>query len=515
MQTEYTGTEYFKAPKHFKTVRLNHEQIIQRGVNNGFGSVTARCHGMSQNGFDHVVVRNFITGDPRVSPITDPQGDVYLSYLAVSASERYERPISFPMLPGLLEIYEQHGLIPSVKEMLDRIIIVNPQFKNNEIKGHPFTDPVVLALQQFNHLGPGIFSATFPTVDTIKSARSLGLEIIQSADLINANKAHLREYSKRYGISMIFGNVIRKTDDIYKTLEDLQRRNSGKVWLKIPFASGGDGVKSYQGIMSEQRLLQAIKEFRFLLKRAFEVAEFENTGISHLWPEDSLTPFGGLVLEQDVFDAYGKEFDITICSNALEIGFDGTVTDLGDFKQITVDGAYMGSRPIQLSEEAKLLVDANNIGTAKYVTNELNHYGIIGTDYALVVHRPTGRTEAALELEINQRDPISWDAQQAALKVFRRYGKVGSFINTNLVFPENITTIDQLKRFTSLNGHSFLDGKIESGMVIPIAVRSIFTQINGAVEPIFESPVAKCIIVAENSDHCSQIRSMLAENGVK
>ena len=135
MQTEYTGTEYFKAPKHFKTVRLNHEQIIQRGVNNGFGSVTARCHGMSQNGFDHVVVRNFITGDPRVSPITDPQGDVYLSYLAVSASERYERPISFPMLPGLLEIYEQHGLIPSVKEMLDRIIIVNPQFKNNEIKG--------------------------------------------------------------------------------------------------------------------------------------------------------------------------------------------------------------------------------------------------------------------------------------------------------------------------------------------------------------------------------------------
>lgn len=119
-------TETLKTNEVFKPLitRLTTEQRIKRATNGGFGQITAESYGVS--GGPTVELRNYVTDDIEISPITNPVEDAYLAYMAVPSLGREGYALTWSLMPGLLEFYQRVGLTPNADELKKRLIQVTP-----------------------------------------------------------------------------------------------------------------------------------------------------------------------------------------------------------------------------------------------------------------------------------------------------------------------------------------------------------------------------------------------------
>ncbi len=506
--------------------RLTPEQIVDMAVNSGYGPTTVRCHGYNLRDGNVLTAANFVNGDPLVSPIgsytgigdmVTADGDAYLATLPVAAAGRHGHILTLPLMPGLLNLYEQQGITDSAANLASRLHIVNPQVTAGQVLGHPYTNPIHLLEKTGKRFDSDmLFAATFPTEETKKAAIRLGLRPVQESHQRLATKSLLHQKAVEYGIKMLEGHVINTPEQVVQAAEFFASHHTGKIWFKIPFASGGDGVFAYDGEMTPEAFRQQINRLRHIFSAAFKTGDFDGMTVNDAWPPGNIAPSSGVLVEWDAQDQYekltGRPCKIQNCSNVLITDKSHHSVIAGEFEQITTNGAFVGSRSIRHRDDEIDQIDQNNRGIVGFATTELNHYGILGTDYIIVRNAETDEVLGVNVLEINLRDSISYNAQAAAANVYHRHNSFGSFINTNLRFSEPITSLNQLRHLTTLNSHSLLDGDMEKGMLVPIAVRTLFQEKpDGNTIPVAPSPVVKCVIVGQNSQQCAQIREQLRQ----
>lgn len=500
--------------------RVPQPELIKRLATYGFEQITAECLGIDLSSKPPIVgVRNFINGDPHVGLIPSPKGDAYLEGLVIPTLGENARAISFPPMPGLLKLYEEQGIISKSADEFRalNLIQVEPDVRpvGEDIMGHPYLNPLARLGQKVIDNGSP-FVATFPTEEAKAQARQLGFDPIQETEQVRANKVSLHTFAKEYKIPMfdswVLGENINQLDGV---LGEINSKGIKSVWIKVDNTSGGDGVNRYQGEMTLEAITAYLRSVRTKLAKGMKLSEYaEMKSIDEYWPSEMGIPRDGLIFERDAQDQFpGKK--VRICSNALEVHKDGKVLVHGDFEQLFEPGdggAYLGSSPISFDAETTKKLDIINGSIAKMANEKFNFAGVMGVDY-IVIEDQTGKVEDIRVIEGNYRDPISFSANTAAAKVAYRHGvEQYSFINSNLTFDILIHNVDQLRAKTTLpDGKSLLDGSIETGMIVPLAPRSLFDS-NGNC--LYESPVVKCIVMGRNADHCKSLLEQLKQIGI-
>jgi hypothetical protein len=500
--------------------RLPQKELAPRLARLGFEGITAQCLGLDPSQMPAIIgTRNFINGDPQVGLVPSPKDDAYLAGLVISTLGDDAVALSFPPMPGLLELYTRQGIIfkPADAFRRENLITVEPDVieVDGNIMGNPHLNPVALAVAQGKIVdGNHALVATFPTDEAKAHARQIGLNPIQETEQGKANKVSLHTNAKEYGIPMFDSYVLDKNiDQLNDVVAELAQNGVKSVWLKIDNTSGGDGVRKYTGPMTYEGITKFLAEIRGNFEATMHLSEYENVkSIEDFWPSDMGIPKDGLIIERDGQDQFpGKK--VRICSNAMEVRQNGQVVVHGDFEQLFepgANGAYLGSKPTTFDAETTARLDKINGDIARLAAEKFNFAGVMGVDY-VVIEDENGHVEDIRVLEGNFRDPISFSANTAAAKVAEAQGTESySFINTNLTFEVNITSMEDLRSVTTLaDGTCLLDGTPETGMVVPLATRSLFHE-DGSVA--YESPVVKFIVMGANEDHCLSILGSLRNN---
>jgi hypothetical protein len=468
-----------------------------------------------------IACQNFVVDASAAQPLSDPTGDVYLTFLAIGASAPGDIVLTLRTIPGLLEAYHELGLLSPSTAVLE----VNPVL-DDKVTGYPHASPLMQLMRtpskvaELQNLVEGkeapVFVGTFLTDEMRHALSEIGCDFVQTTNpALTNNKLSFGRASRDYGYEVMpqvaleeQRNFAEATLLALRTLHE-RRRNEAPLsgpltlaWLKLAGGSGGDFVQKidisgHDAVSADPlpaikaAVEQAYQRLRSSVVSAFERNQYGEGALERFWPHESLSPVESSVLvEQDV-RARGSVH--TNASNLMIIREDGSFSIEGYFCQITgADGDYRGSMPwnpeADLSEEALEQLSSGMEGIARYAYKS-GLRGYIGVDF-FVVKEPN-ETLSVVMTEMNGRIPISGAAKIIADKL-----QAPAWINVNLELPEPIYSYEdfnrQLGELAQLDPRGF--GRCQ---VIPQAFRTMYDG-----ERFQASRRLKALIVGPTKEEC-------------
>jgi hypothetical protein len=488
-----------------------------------FAGSVINAHGVKQGSYIPVTCQNFLPDSSARQPISNPEGDSYLTFLGIGAADYNGVVVTLKTLGGVLDYYRSIGLITNNT----RVIEVNPILSQNSYKGYPNSSPLECLvkdnialgqLQKLNKHDDLIFVGTFLTDHMRDTLNSLGLNFVQQANPFITNNKEL--FHANCKCNLMPSILINGEDDLLSAIQLLKDSiiktgitEDGSIiaWLKLSGGSGGDFVQKIvvsndeamspylDGILTN-KVFDAIRNIRNSVEKAFNNNDYGRNALESFWSADKLSPNdSALVLEQDVRT---KGEILANCSNLILINTDGSFRTLGNYKQITgIDGDYIGSRPYDPNSEYAEFSDRlhTNMETIVQYAMQNNHYGFAGVDY-FAVKTPDGQIEFVMT-ELNARMPISGTAHIMAQKL-----QASAWINVNLEADKEIISFSDFEKMYSehiltANDATLLkNGQLNACKIIPQAFRTLQDN-SGQIIP---SAKFKALIVGPDIRSCER-----------
>lgn len=452
---------------------------------------------------------NFVNPE-RFTILPEPYGDAYLGYLPIFVAGPGEVVITPRLFKGLREHYEQLGIIQP-----GQLVEIPHRFEDEDLAS-PYAFPHGDVLERMaRQVSGGTLrrdmrtSVLLPTIigEAVREqAKQLGMQVLDtpSSDKTN-NKEDLRDHAEEYGIDMMPGVIARgevTPESLAQVIADLQTKGplTHGVWVKLPGGSGGDTVLHVQDVTPEG-LTAAIAEMRVRFDESAEIRAAKN--LEDSWPDATFAPNGsGLIIELDA----NNLGDVLVLGSAHGVSAaDGTVNILGHFRQITVDGSFVGSSRYYPDERTQALIDDQIRATAKYNADRNGYHGIQGPDY-VVIRTPDGQI-IVRTLELNTRPIISTYAWYAAEKL-----GVPHWINTNITLGSGVASFEE---FAERIGPDMVYNPQTGEGVLLLASRSVVGEEDGE-ERVIASPHAKVLVLAQTPEGAEELlRRLQKEHGVQ
>jgi hypothetical protein len=507
----------------------------------GLGHTFAQCH--SRSG-PVVTVGNWIVGPEEVGQgawchVPDPNGDAYLTGLNAVAAYPGERPLVFRLMPGWAGHLQAIGLLsPEVAiDEVDPVIqerdVVHRGKPVRRLAGYPYTDPLACAVRSGLTFSDRPNVATiFPTPLVREQVRALGGELLQISNAAVTNdKAAFREAAERYGFPVFPGAVIRSPHELSAQIAWLNRafeRAGGErtvryaARLKDPRGSGGDGVQAIAGPVTTAGLEHALALIREDIRSAYELNDYGGGAGWRAWYGAEDEPFPHpLILEQDAQTLGEVVFN---GSFLVRLEDDGAYSVPQIFGQRTdQNGSFRGGYSVdRLSPnwaslcdrecEARLFQAID--GVARYWYSELGVRGMGGVDFMLI--RGADGSIAPYLFDPNVRPTINSISSIVADKVYRAHN-FSAWANTNVWATHNLVSIEDLKALLDLGPGLDLFNGCARGIVVPMAVRSMFRQgDDGSVQCSRPSNGAKFLVAAPTHAAVEEILELLrARRGLR
>jgi len=498
-----------------------------------FARTQIEAHGVEVGARPVVLSQNFVVDAAAAQPLSQPNGDVYLSFMGIGASAPGDTVLSLTTLPGLIEAYRSMGLLhPSTT-----VFEVSPLL-DTQVTGYPHTSPLERLVGDsslredfstlFNARERPIFVGTFLTTRMRRLLKDIDCDFVQHASPALTNNKHRFGFmSSTYGYSTMPHVLLEQQNDVTKAaqlaLEGLQSQLSRGTeladsitvaWMKLSGGSGGDFVQkisipredatSPDSLPSITRAIEQARERLYAsTKEAFVYNDYGDGALESFWPTGAFSPSkSSIIIEQDI-RARGEVR--ANASNLMVLNADGTYTVEGSFRQITgADGDYRGSMPFDpRADFPSGLVDsleANLAGIARYA-HELNLRGFIGVDFFIVESHP-GNFEVVMT-ELNGRIPISGASKIMADKI-----GAPAWINVNLDLPAVITSYEDFE--TQVGELSrFSPGDFSSCKIIPQAFRTLYDG-----DTMVPSGALKALIVGPSQAACMACLEDLSSSGL-
>lgn len=468
----------------------------------GIGISTLMAHGVTT--LEEVapyLMLNYVCGDHRLA-LNAPHADFYLGTTVLPALRPGENAIVNTVLPGLLDLWRHHGLIPNDSH----IIQVDPRVPTFERYpfGYPFTDPLsnITAdlLPNRNGTAPVLIS-TFSNDQIRTHAQQLGFDTLGNHSSVDANsKARLRANAAEYGIKMLPGVLINSDTDLERVVEEFKKFPHG-AYLKYPAGSGGDLGLPVK-IQSVDDIHHAIRELRERVQISLTRGKFGIT-IDDFWPADSPCPTElPLVVEAHyanfgTLEINGSSQFITTTSGNIDI--------YGHFSQMTTDiGEYLGNRPLpadKINAETRDKIETEVKKVGKYNIEKNRYFGIQGVDWFLI-RDEEGELHAYVD-ELNSRPTANTPPFIMAQKL-----KTSHWVNVNCYPIDRNQPIQTIDDFIALVGYDLALGT-HGLAVIPQSFRTLTSSSRTLLSPDF-----KCMMTGQSEEDLDIIANQLSSRGI-
>lgn len=477
-------------------------EYLKPGNKLGIGISTLMANGVtSLDGISPHLMLNYVCSEPRLA-LNAPHADFYLAQTAIPALREGEHAIVNTVLPGLLDLWKHHGLIPDESN----IIQVNPDIPPfaNYPYGYPHTDLLsniqTHSLPSRNGTTPVLIS-TFSNDKIRAQAQQLGFDTVGTHSSVDANsKARLREHAAEYGIKMLPGTLINSDSNLERIAEEFKKFPHG-AFLKYPAGSGGDLGLPVK-IQSVEDLHHAIRELRERVQVSLTRGKFGIT-IDDFWPADSPCPIGLPLVIETHYANFG-ELVINGSSQFLTT-INGKVDIYGHFGQMTTEvGEYVGNYPLAADKldattRARIEAEVRNVG--KYNIEKNSYYGIQGVDWFLI-RDEHGKLQVYVD-ELNSRPTANTPPFIMAQKL-----NASHWVNTNCYPIDRNRTIRTIDDFIALVGHELALGANGSA-VIPQAFRTLTSSSRTLASPDF-----KCMVIGQSEADPDKIALELIHRGI-
>jgi hypothetical protein len=497
-----------------------------------FAQTQIEAHGHIIGGRPVITAQNFVVDAEALQPLSEPKGDVYLSYMGIGASGQGDVVLSLSNIPGFVDACRRMGILhPSTV-----VFEVQPRL-DEVVTGYPYTSPLERLTSDpaarerfqkfFEHRGKPIFVGTFLTERMRTLVTDIGCDFVQRANPAMTNNKYLfGSQGSNYGYRTMPQVRLDSPDDVTPAAELahgglLRRISRGDhlpeevtlAWMKLSGGSGGDFVQkiairreeasSGDAMLYIKGAIQNARQRMYTSTRAaFVHNSYGDGALESFWPADSFCPSRcAIIIEEDVRSRGRVRVN---ASNLMTMNKDGTYSTNGYFRQITgPEGDYRGSMPFDpRTEFPPTLVEdleSNLLGIAR-LARDYNLHGFIGVDFFIVEPAP-GQFEVVMT-ELNGRIPISGAAKIIADKL-----SAPAWINVNLTLPE---AIREYADFEAQMGElaRFSPGDFSECKVIPQAFRTMYDG-----ETVIPSSQLKALIIGPSQAACMACLEHLSERG--
>ncbi len=499
---------------HSTKVEEREKQIAAlTGVSIGLATVAAYGYPLDRPVY---VESNFATPpNVAIAGIVNSDEPAHEASLMGTALRSGEIGIIPQQVPGVISYWQSIGLVPEGAEIQEI-----PLHRDGDNGFHfPHTDVVQQAARQGYVLKSGYLTSSFPHASNREAAKIIGLFPVQpfEADVVG-DKGAFHENAEKFGYPTSIGGVVRTEEHIkrvYELLrsEDIEKQFAGRphrIWIKLRNSSGGEGVRTIDDLRKlsfeeyREEFAKAANTFYQNTKLAFQNGDPINNTIQEYWPEGSMVPKEGLVVELDT-DVYGPS-DGESYSNILYIENDGSVREIAEFVQlVSHDGRFLGSCLKQV---------INTVVSPDSAMGKVGRYfysqgvrGPVGTDYKRVT---TAKGQMPIFIDPNVRPSMSHHALIAFENIIRERITKGqrishaTFANAVLSIPGGIHHIGDI--ISALGEYAYTGGEldIQNGCAVPIGVGSYFAD--GEKIPSNDTRV---LIIGESLYQCGKIIAAL------
>ncbi len=495
-------------------LNLSSETLAEKSAHPiSLGNSVAICHGASSNDATIVVTQNFLPplrdkGGLHVQVDGDCTESFPLNFLAIPCAGSGEVPLTLTPQPGLLEYFHDIELIAPDQETLH----VSPGA--NSRTTYPSHDPLSLVSSSHSfpsHLRGASFVSAFTSNFVRAQAEALGLNTPQTSDSFQTNdKRAFREAASRFGFSVAAGLELHSWNDVQVACSTFQ---DTPVWMKFSHAFGGSNLLTrIESPLTAEKLISARDMIRGTAQKAATKSQAGLSVMNRVWPDSSFGPSEyALVLEQDL-GMLGEI--VAIGSNLMTIANDGSHKTQAHFRQmISPTGEFLGSMIFSPKNElgteiaAELEIQFGRI--ARYASEELSLFGIVGVDFMIIKSHEDDKLRAVM-IELNGRPPIS----ACSYIVGTQKLQAPAWISQYMWSPRPLNTVEDFEDLVNVGGANYSRGSsVDSGIVVPMHLSSLFRENSkGDLSLKVESNWAQVLIAGSSPEHCAQIQEALKRN---